>query len=639
MLVTLLLAAGVLAPAQAQTTSIYDIQYTEDPWGDSPLEWAFVTISGTVVATDFYGYVVAEAPGPWNSIYVAEWNNAPAIGDEIIVSGMVYEDYGMTLLVGIADYTRVSSNNPVEATPVGVAEASQEQYESVLITVGNVAVAALLSYGEWVVADAAGYLICDDMNDYVYFPKLGDQLESVTGTLVYTYGDFKLEPRATYDITGDPIPHYALHGRVVTMNDTREIVGNAYIEIIGDQIKAIHSKRPKGIPVIQTGGLIFPGLIDSHNHPVYNGLGTIPFGELFTERYEWQSHPVYDDFGDQRDSILHYGGPYAQYLNSMKLAEVRALTAGTTSIQGNNCNGDQDSDYAHQGIVVNNVERYPALVLHDTFPLRGTPSDVLDYWTAASTENWERFIVHLSEGTSASALDEFYQWKDDLGMLDARTTLIHGVPLGDAEWAAMAAAGASIVWSPVSNLTLYGSTANIPGALAAGVNVALAPDWTESGSPNILEEMKEADRLNQEEWGGVITPLQFAEFVTCNAAKAVGNQRFLGQITPGYRANLMVIPGSIKKPYRTLLRAEPADVKLAVVDGVPRYGSLDVLAKFSFLNEIETVLVGGVEKGLAIQVESHSIPGSDKPFLDILSELEEAYAASTPKVCEFVGIE
>ena len=42
---------------------------------------------------------------------------------------------------------------------------------------------------------------------------------------------------------------------------------------------------------------------------------------------------------------------------------------------------------------------------------------------------------------------------------------------------------------------------------------------------------------------------------------------------------------------------------------------------------------------MAIQVESHAIPGSDKAFSEILADLEAAYQASDPKVCEFLGIE
>src|SRR5688500_20413054 len=54
--------------------------------------------------------------------------------------------------------------------------------------------------------------------------------------------------------------------------------------------------------------------------------------------------------------------------------------------------------------------------------------------------------------------------------------------------------GAKLVWSPLSNLLLYGKTAAVYDAIAAGVMVSLGTDWTPSGSPNLLTELKIADR-------------------------------------------------------------------------------------------------------------------------------------------------
>jgi cytosine/adenosine deaminase-related metal-dependent hydrolase len=212
------------------------------------------------------------------------------------------------------------------------------------------------------------------------------------------------------------------------------------------------------------------------------------------------------------------------------------------------------------------------------------------------------------------------------------------VALGPDEWEAMAAVGANLIWSPVSNVTLYGQTADIPGALEAGVTVALSADWTESGSPTILDEMKFASQHSQETWGLALTPLQLTEFVTRNAAHALGVEEWLGQIAPGYRANLMVIPGSPQKPYRTLLRADPADVRLTAVNGRPIYGTPDLMAEFPFLSMTEPIVVGGRTKTLALAVNAHGIPDSDRSFQSILDELLLAYGASTPKVCDFIGI-
>jgi len=50
---------------------------------------------------------------------------------------------------------------------------------------------------------------------------------------------------------------------------------------------------------------------------------------------------------------------------------------------------------------------------------------------------------------------------------------------------------AKLIWSPHSNIVLDGET-NIRGALQHNVVVALAPDWSVTGSDNMLDELKTA---------------------------------------------------------------------------------------------------------------------------------------------------
>ena len=638
LLLTMLILGG---SAKAQSVhdnplvlSIYDIQYTEDPSGDSPYVGQEVTISGIVTGTNFSGYFIAENPEPWQAIYVYSNRNGPKVGDEVRITGTVSEYYGLTELTEITAFQLLSSGHSATPLLLDIQSISQEKYESALIQVRDVTVTSLEDYGEWVITAGGASIRCDDLNDYVYFPQIEDQLAAVTGNLTYSFGEFKIAPRKTNDICGDVIPHYLLSGHIVTMNDARDVFANAYIEVLGDEIIAIHTNPPAGLPIISTGSLIFPGLIDAHNHPVYNVLDTIPFAQLFTERYEWQSDPLYARFKDQFNAIRDYGGNDLQETNLFKLAEVRALIAGTTMIQGVNAYSSEHDSFARQGIVIDNAERFPSRIYHEVFPLlRGS-----SFWQTKQAEYWDRFIIHLSEGTNQDALDEFYTWQN-MSLLDWRTTIIHGIPLGSAEWEAMAAAGANLVWSPASNLNLYGTTADIPAALAAGVNVALAPDWTESGSLNILAELKVANKFNQSAWQGSITPQQMVEFITRNAAQALGIQEWAGQIGLGYQADLMVIPGDPSSPYTALLEADPADVQLTIVNGRPLYGDPDLMKQFPFLKDMEHSIVGGVDKQLAIQVSSHAIPEATKSFSEIMAELQAAYQASNPKICAFLGIE
>src|SRR5262249_50794036 len=53
--------------------------------------------------------------------------------------------------------------------------------------------------------------------------------------------------------------------------------------------------------------------------------------------------------------------------------------------------------------------------------------------------------------------------------------------------------GAKLVWSPLSNLLLYGQTTNVYDAIVEGVLVSLGTDWSPSGSRTLLDELKVAD--------------------------------------------------------------------------------------------------------------------------------------------------
>ena len=124
--------------------------------------------------------------------------------------------------------------------------------------------------------------------------------------------------------------------------------------------------------------------------------------------------------------------------------------------------------------------------------------------------------------------------------------------------------GAKLVWSPLSNLLLYGKTAAVYDALAAGVLVSLGTDWTPSGSPNLLTELKVADRaLRDASLLGArrhIVPglapgtrraitarpnarsiKLLVEMVTINPARAVRWDDQVGSIEVGKVADLLVI--------------------------------------------------------------------------------------------------
>jgi hypothetical protein len=125
----------------------------------------------------------------------------------------------------------------------------------------------------------------------------------------------------------------------------------------------------------------------------------------------------------------------------------------------------------------------------------------------------DAWLLHLAEGVRdddrrpgdpVSSRGEFATLKAK-GLLTDMTVVVHGTALERTDFAEMRAApsirtdgagdgrGAKLVWSPLSNLLLYGKTTNVYEALAEGVLTSLGTDWTPSGSRTLLQELKIAD--------------------------------------------------------------------------------------------------------------------------------------------------
>lgn len=82
------------------------------------------------------------------------------------------------------------------------------------------------------------------------------------------------------------------------------------------------------------------------------------------------------------------------------------------------------------------------------------------------------------------------------GFMRAGVNIIHGVAIPAAGFVDMAKAGVGLVWSPRSNIELYGDTADVAVAHVAGVTMALAPDWSPTGSVGMLGELQYAAAWN-----------------------------------------------------------------------------------------------------------------------------------------------
>jgi cytosine/adenosine deaminase-related metal-dependent hydrolase len=276
-----------------------------------------------------------------------------------------------------------------------------------------------------------------------------------------------------------------LRGTVVTPD---EVIPQGEVLTNGDRLVCVAadcSAEPDavGATIIDTAGVIYPGLIDAHNHINYNYQPVWQNPRLYGNHNQWQASTAYEQVvsGPHRDLTDSSGAN--MLCEAMKYGEIRSLVAGTTTVQGSvlrRCLKTlvRNADLPYHGLGGDPI-RTNLLGVDEI----DDPQALIDDFNGGDTT---AYMLHLAEGIDETARSEF----DDLeamGLLLPQVKIIHGTALGRAELEKVKQAGMSIIWSPSSNLALYGETNDMVTAVNLGIPVALSPDWTPSGEPNVLD--------------------------------------------------------------------------------------------------------------------------------------------------------
>ena len=373
-------------------------------------------------------------------------------------------------------------------------------------------------------------------------------------------------------------PGLVLVGKVVTMNDAGEVFPNSRVWLANGKIMAIARAgealpdAARDAPVVDSKGVIYPGIIDLHNHPEYAIYPLMPIRRRYQDRYEWR---WYDEGYNKRITYPQEVLTRPYYLDLGieigRYGEYKALAGGTTSLQG----GRVNLAYSKEECLVRNIENSP--VENRLAASRVDIGRSAKEWADMLAERRKGpLVIHLAEGPSQRMAGEFNAIKDS-NLLGPELIAIHGVGLTEPQLKEMAGAGAKLVWSPLSNFMLYGKTANVEAARRAGLSISLAPDWAPSGSKSSLGELKVADLVNRHALGSLFSNRELVEMVTRRPADAMGWSKRLGQIAEGYLADVLVLDDKHPDPYRNMIVAVEENIQLVAVRGEPLYGDLDLL--------------------------------------------------------------
>ena len=344
-------------------------------------------------------------------------------------------------------------------------------------------------------------------------------------------------------------------------------------------------------------GILSPGFINAHEHPAFS--------------YEYPNknlEPEYEHRDEWRCGIngkTRLPSPTPYYYKSdgkrketaiLIAMELRHLLGGATTIAGSggvpgvikNIQRRDPSDDLDSNIYVHEADVSTFPFPRKVISIQGRKCKVTakDKLTLKYDKNhvYMAYVPHIGEGRARNSLAKLevkhylqhvkkQRKQRDKDRQNRRYSLVHGIAVqvfkdqGHNDYEKMRQLDVTLVWSPRSNLALYGETIDIERALDNKVRIALATDWSPTGSYSMKEEFKCAKKVvakstsklsNQSLW----------RMATSDAAYALGLEDSLGAIKPGFWADMVLVKYTGNgDPYHDVFTASDEDILATWVNG------------------------------------------------------------------------
>ena len=346
--------------------------------------------------------------------------------------------------------------------------------------------------------------------------------------------------------------------------------------------------------------LIFPGLINAHEHLHVNSVPPLKTGAPFPNSYAWIA--AFQAHFEEPAVIAALQVPKELRLRHGAL---KNLLAGTTFVVHH--------DPWHPALDATN---FPVALLRDYgwsyalgWPGYGPP--VQQSFAATPTD--QPWLIHLAEGTDATAQAELAQL-DQLRCLAANSVLVHGVGLREQDIDRVIASDAAVVWCPSSNRALLGRSLD-PRRLCAAGRLALGSDSRLSGARDLLDEMRGIAAR------GELSPAQLLGLVTTQAARIL-RLPSRGSLAPGMPADLVIVEDRGGEA-RSLVEIERSQIRAVVRDGVPRIADPDFAEWFAATGMAAVpVMLDGKPKLLAGPLAEPALIALE-PGLELIADRNE----------------
>ncbi|HOG11483.1 MAG TPA: amidohydrolase [Smithellaceae bacterium] len=407
-----------------------------------------------------------------------------------------------------------------------------------------------------------------------------------------------------------PSPHFDLvitGGTLVTMSAKMEIVENAVIGIADGRIARVgsHLSLSADRVIDAGGGLILPGLINTHTH-----LPMVCFRGLADDLplMAWLNHHIFPMEARFVNRQMAYDGALLAiaemilsgtttccdgYFFENQIAQA-ALDCGMRAVAAQGFADFATPDHPQYEKMMAAAERFverwlphapmitPAFFCHS--PYTCSPRTLVNV-KAAAREAGILYLTHLLENRDEIGMIEKrygrkpVQHLHHLGVLDDRTVAVHCNWTTPEDIELFADLGVRVSHNPSSSMKLAAGIAPVPLMLEKGIAVGLGTDG--AASNNDLDMFQEMDLSAKLHKAALLDPtVMSAETVlkmaTIDGARVLGLDRLIGSIEAGKQADIIIL--DLNQPHLTPLynpysqivyAARGADVKASIIGGKP----------------------------------------------------------------------
>ncbi len=395
---------------------------------------------------------------------------------------------------------------------------------------------------------------------------------------------------------------------VLTMNDTLDVVEGPVV-VRGGLISQVGGPEPPDLPSIDVSGcLLLPGFVQTHVHlcqTIFRGAADDLALLAWLRQRVWPMEAAHDEASLRASTwlavheLLRTGTTAVLTMETVHGTEVvlEALAASGLRATVGKCL--MDSDEAAPARLKQAVQ--PAMdealalraawdgaaggrirvALAPRFAVSCT-REMLEASASVSQAHGMLVHTHAAEQRDEIAVVRALAGMSNLaylahtGLATPRLCAAHCVWVDEDEQALLAEHDVKVLHCPGSNLKLGSGLAPVTEMRKRGITVSIGADGAACNNRlDMFDEMRLAATLQAVRLGpGALPAREVVWMATRAGARTLGLEDRIGQVTPGYRADLVAVDvwgpmtAPAPDPYSTLVYASRGtDVRLTMVDG------------------------------------------------------------------------